>query len=170
MHIFRIYAHLAVSIQRFFMRYSKMRINNNNNNNNSLHLYSAFLLFLSTQSALHCEGGGGSPRPPPVCSIHLDDATAAIVCQTAHHTPAYWWRGDRVMKPISVWGWLGGHDGQRPIGKFGQDAEVTPLLFSKDILGFLMTTESQDLGLTSHPKDGIKIGGWKRSYCVSLQH
>ncbi len=31
---------------------------------------------------------------------------------------------------------------------------VTPLLFSKDILGFLMTTESQELGLTSHPKDG----------------
>ncbi len=27
------------------------------------------------------------------------------------------------------------------------------LLFSKDILGFLMTTEWQDLGLTSHPKD-----------------
>ncbi len=26
--------------------------------------------------------------------------------------------------------------------------------FSKDILGFLMTTKSQDLGLTSHPKDG----------------
>ncbi len=26
--------------------------------------------------------------------------------------------------------------------------------FSKDILGFLMTTESQDLGLTSHQKDG----------------
>ncbi len=26
--------------------------------------------------------------------------------------------------------------------------------FSKDILGFLMTTESQDLSLTSHPKDG----------------
>ncbi len=39
------------------------------------------------------------------------------------------------------------------MGEFGQDAEGTPLLFSKDILGFLMTTESQDLGLTSHPKD-----------------
>ncbi len=26
-------------------------------------------------------------------------------------------------------------------GKFGQNAEVTPLLFSKDILGFLMTTD-----------------------------
>ncbi len=33
------------------------------------------------------------------------------------------------MKQISVWGQLGGHDGQRPMGKFGQDAEVTPLLF-----------------------------------------
>ncbi len=28
-----------------------------------------------------------------------------------------------------------------------------PFSVSKDILGFLMTTESQDLGLTSHPKD-----------------
>ncbi len=44
------------------------------------------------------------------------------------------------MKPISVWGWLGGHDGQRPMGKFGQD--------------FFFTTESQDLGLTFHLKDG----------------
>ncbi len=78
---------------------------------------------------LYIEGGGGSPQPPPVCSIHLDDATAAILRQNAHHTPVYWWRGDRVMKPISVWGWLGGHDGQRPMGKFGQDAGVTPLLF-----------------------------------------
>ncbi len=29
-----------------------------------------------------------------------------------------------------------------------------PYSFSKDILRFLMTTESQDLGLTSHSKDG----------------
>ncbi len=36
-----------------------------------------------------------------------------------------------------IWGLLGGHDGQRPVGEFGQDAEVTPLLFSKkNILGF----------------------------------
>ncbi len=59
------------------------------------------------------------------------------------------------MKPISAWGRLGGlDDGQRPKGKFGQDTGVTSLLFSKDILVFFMTTESQDLGLTSHPKDG----------------
>jgi len=29
-----------------------------------------------------------------------------------------------------------------------------PYSFFKDILGFLMTTESQDLSLTSHQKDG----------------
>ncbi len=33
------------------------------------------------------------------------------------------------MKPISVWGLLGGHDGQRTMGKFVQDAKVAPLLF-----------------------------------------
>ncbi len=44
------------------------------------------------------------------------------------------------MKPISVWvNW------------------ARPLLFLKDILGLLMTTESQDLGLTSHPKDGVFV-------------
>ncbi len=32
-------------------------------------------------------GGGVSPQPPPVCSIHLDDAMAATG-QRAHHTPA----------------------------------------------------------------------------------
>ncbi len=58
---------------------------------NLLYLYSSFL---GTQSALH--GRGESP-PPPVCSIHLDDATAAILRQNAHHTPATggeeteWW-------------------------------------------------------------------------------
>ncbi len=53
------------------------------NNNNSLHLYSAFL---GTQSAFHRRGE--SPRPPPMCSIHLDDATAAILRQNTPHTPA----------------------------------------------------------------------------------
>ncbi len=38
--------------------------------------------------------------------------------------------------------------------EFGQDTGVTPLLFMRSAMGFLMTTESQDLGLTSHPKDG----------------
>ncbi len=38
--------------------------------------------------------------------------------------------------------------------EFGQDTGVTPLLFTRSVMGFLVTTESQDLGLTSHPKDG----------------
>ncbi len=40
--------------------------------------------------------------------------------------------------------------------EFGQDTGVTPLLFffTMSVMGFSMTTESQDLGLTSHPKDG----------------
>ncbi len=39
-------------------------------------------------------------------------------------------------------------------GEFGQDTGVTPLLFTRSAMGLLMTTESQDLSLTSHPKDG----------------
>ncbi len=42
--------------------------------------------------------------------------------------------------------------------EFGQDTGVTPLLFYDECHGiFLMTTESQDLGLTSHPKDGALL-------------
>ncbi len=37
--------------------------------------------------------------------------------------------------------------------EFGQDTGVTPLLFTRSAMGFLMTTESQDLGLMTHPKD-----------------
>ncbi len=36
--------------------------------------------------------------------------------------------------------------------EFGQDTGVTPLFFTRSAMGFLMTTESQDLGLTSHPE------------------
>ncbi len=52
-------------------------------------------VLLYTQSALQ------SPQPPPVCSIHLDDATAATGQrrQCIHHTPAT--GGDeRVIEPI----------------------------------------------------------------------
>ncbi len=46
-------------------------------------------VLLYTQSDLQ-SCGGVSPQPPPVCSIHLDDATAATGQrrQCAHHTPA----------------------------------------------------------------------------------
>ncbi len=38
--------------------------------------------------------------------------------------------------------------------EFGQDTGGNTLHFTRSAMGFLMTTESQDLGLTSHPKDG----------------
>ncbi len=48
---------------------------------NDAHIYIAlYCVLLYTQSALQ-SCGGVSPQPPPVCSIHLDDATAATVQQ-----------------------------------------------------------------------------------------
>ncbi len=39
--------------------------------------------------------------------------------------------------------------------ELGQDTGVTPLLFMRSTMGLLMTTtESQEFGLTSQPKDG----------------
>ncbi len=57
-----------------------------------MHLYSALLCIVHTQSALQSwRGGGGSLlNHHQCCSIHLDDATAATGQrrQCAHHTPA----------------------------------------------------------------------------------
>ncbi len=54
-----------------------------------MHLYSA-LLCIVVQPKRFTIMGGGSPQPPPVCSIHLDDVMAATGQrrQCAHHTPA----------------------------------------------------------------------------------
>ncbi len=69
-------------------------------NERKMHLYSAFCVLLHTQSALQ-SCGGVSPQPPPVCSIHLDDATAATGQrrQCAHHTPATGGE-EREIEPI----------------------------------------------------------------------
>ncbi len=42
-------------------------------------------------------------------------------------------------------------------GNLARVLGVNPYTFSKDILGFVTTSESQDLGLTSHPKDGYTM-------------
>jgi len=56
---------------------------------------------------------------------------------------------ETVMKPISIWGWLGQE------ANLARVARVTPYSFFKGHpwIFFLMTTESQDLSLMSHPKD-----------------
>ncbi len=117
-----------------------------------MHLYSALCIVVQPKrfTIMWVGGGGVSPQPPPVCSIHLDDATAA----TGHRTMApvcsphtsYRWRGESVIEPIKWMGiirrpWLTRANG----GNFGQDTGVTPLLFTRSAMRFLMTRESQDL-------------------------
>ncbi len=94
------------------------------NINNLLCLYSAFL---GTQSALHRRGGD-------LLNHHQCAASTWMMrrqpyCARTPTTHQLTGGEETVMKPIGVWGWLGGHDGQRPMGKFGQNAGVTPLLF-----------------------------------------
>ncbi len=64
-------------------------------------------IYSSTTNVQHppgwCDGSHIAPERPPHTSI--------------------------LVETISVWGWLGVHDGQRPVGEFDQDAGVTPLLF-----------------------------------------
>ncbi len=68
-----------------------------------------YCVLLYTQSTLQsCGGGGVSPQPPPLCSIHLDDATAATAQrrQCAHHTPATGGE-EREIEPIKWMGIIG---------------------------------------------------------------
>ncbi len=81
-----------------------------------------------------------------------DDATAAILRQNAPPHISYRWRGDRVMKTIRAMMVRGQWANLASIQYYS--IRLHPYSFWKDILGFLMTTESQDLGLTSHPNDG----------------
>ncbi len=91
-----------------------------NNNNNSLHLYSAFL---GTQSALHRRGNLLNHHQCVASTWMMRRQPYCAKTPTTHHQLI------GVMKTISVWELLGGHDGQRLMGKFGHDAGVTPLLF-----------------------------------------
>ncbi len=97
-----------------------------------------------TQIALQSHEGV-SPQPPPVRSIHLDDATAATAQQRqyAHHTPATGGE-EREIEPVQWMGII-----RRPwlVRASGGNLARTPLLFTRSAIGFLMTTESQDLSL-----------------------
>ncbi len=116
------------------------------------HLYSALCIAVHNHE-------GNSPQPPPVCRIHLSDATAAPVQHTS-----YRWRGESLMEPIQMDG-----DYKKAIidkgqwREFGQDNRVTPLLFLRSVKGLLVTTESQGLGLIPHPKGWwLSVKWWER--------
>ncbi len=92
-----------------------------------------YYVLLYTQSALQ-SCGGVSPQPPPVCSIHLDDATAATGQrrQCAHHTPATGGEERESKSQSSGWGLLGGHDRQGPVvGICPGHRGYTPTLYEK---------------------------------------
>ncbi len=117
-----------------------------------------YCVLLYTQSALQSYEGV-SLQPPPVCSIHLDDATAATGQrrQCAHHTPDTGGE-EREIEPIKWMGitrrpWLIRASG----GNLARTPGLHPYSFTMSVMGFLMTTESQDLGLTSHPKEDFWV-------------
>ncbi len=121
-----------------------------------MHLYSAFIVYCHTPKALYNHvGGGGSLLNHHQCAASTD-ATAATAQrrQCAHHTPATGGE-EREIEPIKWMGiirrpWLTRASG----GKLARTPGLHPYSFTMSVMGFLMTTESQDLGLTSHPKDG----------------
>ncbi len=139
---------LGTSWQRTLMANKKLLLYINKNNN-LLHLYSTFL---DTQRALHskgaisssttnvqhppgwCDGSHSAPERPPHTSLLVErrQSDEANQCMGMIRRP--WWSEASGL----VWPGCRGN---------------TPTLFRRTSWD-LMTTESQDLGLASHPKDG----------------
>ncbi len=109
-----------------------------------------YCVLLYTQSALQSCGGGSLLNHYQCAAstwmmrrLPQDNGTSAL---TTHQL--------QVESQSSGWGLLGGHDWQGPVeGIWPGHWGYTSTLYEK-CHGILMTTESQDLGLKSHPKDG----------------
>ncbi len=123
-----------------------------------------YCVLLYTQSAVQSCGGGLSST---ITSVQhplgwCDGWHRTTAPVRSPHT-SYRWRGERVIEPIKCMGnirrlWLT----RASVGNLARTPRSTPLLFTRSAMGFLMTTESQDLGLSSHPKDGA---GWFALQC-----
>jgi len=60
-----------------------------------------------------------------------------------------------------IWGWLGGlDDGQKPVGQFGQDAWVTPLLFF----------EGHPWIICDHRESGLRFNVSSKGNCLLIVH
>ncbi len=134
---------------------------------NELCIYIAlFCVLLYTQSALQSCGvgvGGWGGLSSTTTSVQHPLGW----CDGCHRTTApvrsphtrYRWRGERVIETIKWIGiirrpWLTRASGGNLTRTLGLHLYSTRIA-----MRFLMTTESQDLGLTSHPKDGCKQKG-----------
>ncbi len=104
----------------------------------SLHMRYAWLSHAIYRVALLHNHVGVSPQPPPVCSIHLDDAAAAIGQrhQCAHHTPATGGEEKESLSQFSGWGLLGGHDWQEPVVAIWPGHRGYTLLFMRSAMEF----------------------------------
>ncbi len=96
-------------------------------------IYIALLLCIAIHPKRFTIMWGVSPQPPPVCSIHLDDATAATGQrrQCAHHTPATGGE-EREIEPIKLMGiirrpWLTRASG----GKLARTPGLHPTLYDE---------------------------------------
>ncbi len=118
-----------------------------------MHLYSAFCVLLYTQSAFTIMWGGLTSTTTSVQHpLGWCDGCHRITAPVRSPHTSYRWRGEREIEPIKWKGiitrpWLTRASG----GNLARTPGYT-LLFTRSAMGFLMTTESQDLGLTSHPK------------------
>ncbi len=115
-----------------------------------MHLCSTFCVLLYTQSALQSCRGSLLNHYQCAASTWMmrrlpqDNGANAL---TTHQLQ----RRERVIEPIK---WMGIIKRPWLTRASGGNLATTPLLFTRSAMGLLMTTESQDLGLTSHPKDG----------------
>ncbi len=104
-----------------------------------------YCVLLYTQSTLQSWGGGLSSTTTNVQHPlgWCDGCHRTMAPVRSPHT-SYRWRGERVREPIKGMGII-----RRPWLKraSGGNLARTPLLFTRSAVGFLMTTESQDLSL-----------------------
>ncbi len=111
-----------------------------------------YCVWLYTQSALQSYEGALFNHHQCAASTWMMRRQPRRQC--AHHTPATGGE-EREIEPIKWMGiigrpWLTRASG----GNLARTPGLHPYSFTMSVMGFLMTTESQDLGLTSHPKDG----------------
>ncbi len=133
-----------------------------------MHLYSAFLcIVVHPKRFTIMWGGGGGEGGGGLSSTTTSVQHPLGWCDGCHRTTApvrsphtrYRWRGERVIETIKWIGiirrpWLTRASGGNLTRTLGLHLYSTRIA-----MRFLMTTESQDLGLTSHPKDGCKQKG-----------
>ncbi len=116
-------------------------------------------MYCHTPKALYNHVGGGALSSTTTSVQHplgwCDGSHRTMVPVRSPHT-SYRWRAERVIEPIKWMAII-----RRPwlTRASGGNLARTPGLYpyekcTRSAMGFLMTTESQDLGLMSHPKDG----------------